>query len=174
MQVIRDELTAVRDQYADPRRTEIIESQLDLTLEDLISEEDVVVTLSHAGYAKSQPLSAYRAQRRGGKGKSATAVKDEDFVDRLLIANTHDTILCFSSAGKVYWLKVYQIPQAGRGRITSYNVCYTKLLRLPLPLSGGERHALQSLPRGPGGGGGAQRGRLLPRGGHRQGRNNFV
>ena len=115
MQVIRDELTAVRDQYADPRRTEIIESQLDLTLEDLISEEDVVVTLSHAGYAKSQPLSAYRAQRRGGKGKSATAVKDEDFVDRLLIANTHDTILCFSSAGKVYWLKVYQIPQAGRG-----------------------------------------------------------
>lgn len=115
LEVIREELTQIRDQYADVRRTEILESQLDLTLEDLISEEDVVVTLSHSGYAKSQPLAAYRAQRRGGKGKSATAVKDEDFVDRLLIANTHDTILCFSSAGKVYWLKVYQIPQAGRG-----------------------------------------------------------
>ncbi|MDD3449323.1 MAG: DNA gyrase subunit A [Gammaproteobacteria bacterium] len=115
LEVIREELTQIREQYADVRRTEILESQLDLTLEDLISEEDVVVTLSHSGYAKSQPLAAYRAQRRGGKGKSATAVKDEDFVDRLLIANTHDTILCFSSAGKVYWLKVYQIPQAGRG-----------------------------------------------------------
>jgi DNA gyrase subunit A len=115
LEVIRGELTQIRDQYADTRRTEILESQLDLTLEDLISEEDVVVTLSHSGYAKSQPLAAYRAQRRGGKGKSATAVKDEDFVDRLLIANTHDTILCFSSVGKVYWLKVYQIPQAGRG-----------------------------------------------------------
>ncbi|MGH8370515.1 MAG: DNA gyrase C-terminal beta-propeller domain-containing protein, partial [Gammaproteobacteria bacterium] len=85
------------------------------TIEDLIDEEDVVVTLSHAGYAKSQPVSSYRAQRRGGRGKAATTVKDEDFIDNLFIANTHDTVLCFSSIGKVYWLKVYQFPQAGRG-----------------------------------------------------------
>ena len=88
---------------------------LDLTLEDLITEEDVVVTLSHAGYAKSQPLTDYRAQRRGGRGKSAADVKEEDFIDKLFIASTHDTILCFSSRGKVYWLKVYELPQAGRG-----------------------------------------------------------
>ncbi len=132
LEVIRGELTQIRDQYADTRRTEILESQLDLTLEDLISEEDVVVTLSHTGYAKAQPLADYRAQRRGGRGKSATAVKDEDFVDRLLIANTHDTILCFSSAGKVYWLKVYQLPQAGRG-------ARGKPLVNLLPLTEGER-----------------------------------
>ncbi len=115
MRVIRDELIAVRDQYANARRTEIRESQVDLKLEDLIAEEDVVVTLSHAGYAKAQPASDYRAQRRGGRGKSATAMKEEDFVDKLFVANTHDTILCFSNRGKVYWLKVYEIPQAGRG-----------------------------------------------------------
>lgn len=115
MQVIRDELTAVRDEYSDERRTEIVADQSDLTLEDLITEEDVVVTLSHAGYAKAQPVSMYRAQGRGGRGKAATAVKDEDFVDKLFIASTHDTILCFSSRGKAYWLKVYQLPQAGRG-----------------------------------------------------------
>ena len=115
MRVIRDELIAVRDQYANARRTEIRESQVDLKLEDLIAEEDVVVTLSHAGYAKAQPVSDYRAQRRGGRGKSATAMKEEDFVDKLFVANTHDTILCFSNRGKVYWLKVYEIPQAGRG-----------------------------------------------------------
>ncbi|MGD8377989.1 MAG: DNA gyrase subunit A [Gammaproteobacteria bacterium] len=114
-QVIRDELVEIRDQYGDDRRTEIHEDHSDLTLEDLISEEDVVVTLSHAGYAKAQPLDSYRAQRRGGRGKAATSVKDEDFVDKLFVANTHDTILCFSSRGKVYWLKVYQLPQAGRG-----------------------------------------------------------
>ncbi len=114
MQVIRDELTAIVEQYGDERRTEILEDQLDLTMEDLITEEDVVVTLSHAGYAKAQPLDAYQAQRRGGKGKTATATKDEDFVDRLFVASTHDTILCFSSRGRVYWLKVYQLPQAGR------------------------------------------------------------
>ncbi|MGD8575410.1 MAG: DNA gyrase subunit A, partial [Gammaproteobacteria bacterium] len=111
-QVIRDELVEIRDQYGDDRRTEIHEDHSDLTLEDLISEEDVVVTLSHAGYAKAQPLDSYRAQRRGGRGKAATSVKDEDFVDKLFVANTHDTILCFSSRGKVYWLKVYQLPQA--------------------------------------------------------------
>jgi DNA gyrase subunit A len=115
MRVIRDELVAVRDQFANARRTEIRESQVDLRLEDLIAEEDVVVTLSHAGYAKAQPISDYRAQRRGGRGKSATAMKEEDFVDKLFVANTHDTILCFSNRGKVYWLKVYEIPQAGRG-----------------------------------------------------------
>ncbi len=114
MQVIREELDAIRDQYGDERRTEILIDHLDLTLEDLITPEDVVVTLSHGGYAKAQPLSQYQAQRRGGKGKSATTTKDEDFVDKLFVANTHDTVLCFSSRGKVYWLKVYELPQAGR------------------------------------------------------------
>jgi len=114
MQVIRDELQELLDQFGDERRTEILTDHLDLTLEDLITEEDVVVTLSHTGYAKSQPLTDYRAQRRGGRGKSATSVKEEDFIDKLFIASTHDTILCFSSRGKVYWLKVYELPQAGR------------------------------------------------------------
>src|SRR3990167_5789048 len=101
--------------FGDARRTEIVASQLDLTIEDLIPEEDRVVTISHAGYAKCQPLVDYQAQRRGGTGRSATAVKEEDFVERLLVASTHATILCFTSAGKVYWLKTYQIPLAGRG-----------------------------------------------------------
>ena len=114
MQVIRDELQELLDQFGDERRTEILTDHLDLTLEDLITEEDVVVTLSHTGYAKSQPLTDYRAQRRGGRGKSAAGVKEEDFIDKLFIASTHDTILCFSSRGKVYWLKVYELPQAGR------------------------------------------------------------
>ena len=112
--VVRDELVSVRDEYGDERRTEIVESQLDLTMEDLISEEDRVVTISQNGYAKSQPLTDYSAQRRGGTGKAAATVKDEDFVEHLLIANTHDTLLCFSSVGKVYWLKVFQIPVASR------------------------------------------------------------
>ncbi|MBT4212241.1 MAG: DNA gyrase subunit A [Porticoccaceae bacterium] len=114
MTVIRDELEAVVEEFGDERRTEIIESQHDLTVEDLITEEDRVVTISHGGYAKTQPLSDYQAQRRGGMGKSATAVKDEDFVEHLLVASTHTTILCFTNLGKVYWLKVYQIPVAGR------------------------------------------------------------
>ncbi len=114
MQVIRDELLSMRDQYGDERRTEILQTRLDLTLEDLITEEEVVVTLSHEGYAKSQPLTDYRAQRRGGKGKSATSMKEEDFIDKLFVANTHDTILCFSSRGRVYWKKVYELPQASR------------------------------------------------------------
>jgi DNA gyrase subunit A len=119
MEVIRDELVEVRDQYGDARRTEIVADHRNLSMEDLIGEEDVVVTLSHAGYVKSQPLSTYRAQKRGGKGKTATSMKDEDFIDKLFIANTHDTLLCFSSYGKVYWLKVYELPQgtrAARGR----------------------------------------------------------
>ena len=114
MEVIRTELEEIRERYGDARRTEIIEDQLALTMEDLITEQDVVVTLSHAGYAKMQPLDAYRLQRRGGRGKSATAVRDEDFVDKLFIASTHDTLLCFSSLGRLYWLKVYELPQAGR------------------------------------------------------------
>ena len=114
MSVIKSELEEIRQQYGDERRTEINDAQADLTMEDLIPEENVVVTLSHAGYAKSQPLDTYRAQRRGGRGKAATSVKAEDFIEKLFVANTHDTILCFSSRGKVYWLKVYQLPQAGR------------------------------------------------------------
>ncbi len=114
MALICEELEKVIDDYGDDRRTEIVTSQMDLTIEDLITEEDRVVTISHGGYAKSQPLTDYQAQRRGGMGKSATAVKDEDFVEHLLVANTHDTILCFTNAGKVYWLKVFQIPVAGR------------------------------------------------------------
>jgi len=114
MQVIREELTQVRDQYGDNRRTEIMTTHLDLTLEDLITEEDVVVTLSHGGYVKSQPVGAYQAQKRGGRGKSSTSMKEEDFIEKLFVANTHDTILCFSTHGKVYWKKVYELPQASR------------------------------------------------------------
>ena len=132
MQVIRDELVEVLEQFGDERRTEILVDQLDLSMEDLITEEDVVVTLSHAGYAKSQPLSDYRAQRRGGRGKSATKIKEEDFIDKLFIASTHDTILCFSSSGKAYWLKVYQLPQAGR-------LARGKPIVNLLPLEEGER-----------------------------------
>jgi DNA gyrase subunit A len=113
--VIRKELLEIRDQYGDARRTRIEADESDLTIEDLITPQDVVVTLSHGGYAKAQPVSEYRAQGRGGRGKSATAVKDEDFVDKLFVANTHDTLLCFSNLGQLYWLKVYRLPQAGRG-----------------------------------------------------------
>lgn len=114
MEVIREELEAIKEEYADERRTEIVIDQLSLSEEDFITEEDVVVTMSHEGYVKSQRLEDYQAQRRGGRGKSATTTKEEDFVDQLIVANTHDTILCFSSAGKVYWLKVYQLPIASR------------------------------------------------------------
>jgi DNA gyrase subunit A len=114
MQVIHDELLAIKTQFGDERRTEIIDSSGDFCLEDLLPEEELVVTLSHEGYAKSQPVALYQAQHRGGKGKSATNVKEEDFIERVLVANSHDTILCFSSAGKVYWLKTYQLPQASR------------------------------------------------------------
>jgi len=113
-EVIRNELIEVREQYGDERRTEINRDHLDLTTEDLIEPQDVVVTLSHAGYAKSQPVTEYQVQRRGGRGKSATAVKDEDFIETLFVAHTHDTLLCFSNRGQVYWLKVYELPQAGR------------------------------------------------------------
>jgi DNA gyrase subunit A len=115
LEVIKTELVEIRDSYGDARRTEINEDHTDLQDEDLIPQEEVVVTLSHGGYAKAQPIDVYRAQRRGGRGRSAAKVKDEDFIDKLFVANTHDTILCFSSRGKMYWLKVYKVPQASRG-----------------------------------------------------------
>ncbi len=114
MQVIRDELTEIKSNFGSPRVTEILESKIDLTLEDLIAQEERVVTLSHAGYVKAQSLGDYHAQRRGGKGKAATKMKDEDFVDQLFIANSHDTVLCFSSTGQVHWFKVYELPMASR------------------------------------------------------------
>jgi DNA gyrase subunit A len=115
LDVIRGELEAIREQYGDARRSEILTSELDMCMEDLITEEDVVVTFSHEGYAKCQSLDTYNTQRRGGRGKSATQVKEEDFIEKLFVANTHDTLLCFSSRGKMYWLKVYQMPMASRG-----------------------------------------------------------
>lgn len=114
-EVIREELELVKTNFNDERRTEITAASSDINLEDLIAQEDVVVTLSHEGYVKYQPLTDYEAQRRGGKGKSATKMKEDDFIERLLVANTHDTILCFSSRGRLYWLKVYQLPEASRG-----------------------------------------------------------
>jgi DNA gyrase subunit A len=132
LQVIRDELDDIRSRYGDERRTEIVQDHTDLQDEDLIPEEDVVVTLSHGGYAKAQPIGTYQAQRRGGRGRSATRVKDEDFIEKLFVANTHDTILCFSSRGKVYWLKVYQVPMASRGS-------RGKPIVNLLPLEAGER-----------------------------------
>ena len=115
LSVIRTELIDVREAFGDDRRTEIVQDHSDLQVEDLIPDEEVVVTLSHGGYAKAQSVDVYQAQRRGGRGRSATKVKDEDFVDKLFVASTHDTVLCFSSRGKMYWLKVYQVPQASRG-----------------------------------------------------------
>ena len=114
MQIIRDELAAIQKEFGDARRTEIVNAGAEFNREDLIPSEDVVVTFSHEGYAKTQALSTYDAQRRGGRGKVATSVKEEDFIEHLLIANTHDTLLCFSSAGKAYWLKAYQLPQGSR------------------------------------------------------------
>jgi len=115
LEVIRGELEAVKAEFGDARRTEIQHSQEDLNVLDLIAPEDVVVTLSHTGYIKRQPASTYRAQKRGGKGRSASALKDEDFVEQLWVVNTHDTLLTFTSTGRVYWLKVYQMPDAGPG-----------------------------------------------------------
>ncbi|MBV7434929.1 DNA gyrase subunit A [Cardiobacteriaceae bacterium TAE3-ERU3] len=114
VEVVREELEEIKAQFNDVRRTQILDTHLNLSLEDLIAEEERVITISHEGYIKAQPLDDYEAQRRGGKGRSVTAVKDEDFVEQLFVANTHDTMLCFSNKGKVYWLKVYELPQAGR------------------------------------------------------------
>ncbi|NUR22520.1 DNA gyrase subunit A [Frateuria sp.] len=115
LKVIREELEVIKAEYGDERRTEIQHSQEDLNVLDLIAPEDMVVTLSHTGYVKRQPASTYRAQKRGGKGRSASALKDEDFVEQLWVVNTHDTLLTFTSTGRVYWLKVYQMPEAGPG-----------------------------------------------------------
>jgi DNA gyrase subunit A len=113
-EIIKDELKQTRDQFNDERRSEIVTNAEDLSMEDLIAPEDVVVTLSHSGYVKAQPLADYRAQKRGGRGKQATATKEDDFIDNLFIANTHDYVLCFSSRGQLYWIKVYNVPQGGR------------------------------------------------------------
>jgi DNA gyrase subunit A len=130
--VIREELIEIVEEFGDERLTEITDSTHDLKVEDLITEEDRVVTISHGGYAKTQPLTDYQAQRRGGTGRSATAVKDADFVEHLLIASTHATILCFSNLGKVYWLRVFHIPLASR------NSRGRPMVNL-LPLDEGER-----------------------------------
>ncbi len=130
--VIREELVEIRERYGDGRRTEILEEEGDLDMEDLITEEDVVVTLSHAGYAKYQAMDTYRVQRRGGRGKAAASVRQEDFVDKLFVASTHDTLLCFSTRGKVYWLKVYRLPEAGR-------IARGRPIVNMLPLEEGER-----------------------------------
>ena len=112
--IIASDLTAVKNQFSDPRRSEVVLNTSEINLEDLIAPEDMVVTLSHTGYFKRQPLTDYRAQRRGGRGKQATAMKDEDFVDQLFVANTHDTVLCFSNRGRCYWLRVYEVPEGTR------------------------------------------------------------
>ncbi|MEY4768704.1 MAG: hypothetical protein RL637_1343 [Pseudomonadota bacterium] len=132
MLMVKKELSDIKNEYTDSRRTQILQDQLNLSAEDLITEEDLVVTMSHQGYVKTQPLSDYKAQHRGGRGKSATATKEEDFIDKLFIANTHDTILCFSSLGKVYWLKVYELPLASRA---SRGKPFVNLL----PLENGEK-----------------------------------
>jgi len=132
MEIIREELEAVRDEFGDERRTEITAATHDIDIEDLIEREDVVVTLSREGYVKYQKLSDYEAQRRGGKGKSATKMKGEDFIEKLLVANTHDHILCFSTRGRLYWLKVYQLPLASR------NARGRPIVNI-LPLEEGER-----------------------------------
>ncbi|MES2369332.1 MAG: DNA gyrase subunit A [Pseudomonadota bacterium] len=113
-QIIREELTQVQEQFGDARRSTIVENAQDMSMEDLIKPEEMVVTLSHGGYMKSQPIDDYRAQKRGGRGKQAAGTKDEDFIEKMFIANTHDYILCFSNRGRLYWLKVYNVPQGGR------------------------------------------------------------
>ena len=114
LKIIVGELTEIRDKFGDKRRSEIVAQGVDLSLEDLIAPEDMIVTMSHGGYMKAQPVAEYRAQRRGGRGKQATGTKEDDFIDHLFIANTHDFILCFSNRGRVYWLKVYNVPQGSR------------------------------------------------------------
>ena len=113
-QIIREELTQIQEQFGDGRRSAIVENAQDMSMEDLIKPEEMVVTLSHGGYMKSQPIDDYRAQKRGGRGKQAAGTKDEDFIEKMFVANTHDYILCFSNRGRLYWLKVYNVPQGGR------------------------------------------------------------
>lgn len=155
LQVIRDELAEIKEEYGDERRTEIIANKRDLTMADLIPEEDLVLTISHGGYAKTQQLDVYQAQRRGGKGKSAAQVKDDDYVEHLMIANSHDTILCFTDEGKVFWLKVYDIPQAGRnakGRpmVNALNLAEGERITaiLPLPEYTGDQFIFMATSKG--------------------------
>ena len=155
LQVIRDELAAIKEEYGDERRTEIIANKRDLTMADLIPEEDLVLTISHGGYAKTQQLDVYQAQRRGGKGKSAASVKDDDYVEHLMIANSHDTVLCFTDAGKVFWLKVYDIPQAsrnakGRPMVNVVNLAEDERITaiLPLPEFTGEEFIFMATSKG--------------------------
>ena len=131
-QIIREELTQISDQFGDKRRSAIVENAQDMSMEDLIKPEEMVVTLSHGGYMKSQPIDDYRAQKRGGRGKQAAGTKDEDFIEKMFIANTHDYILCFSNRGRLYWLKVYNVPQGGR------NARGKPIVNL-LPLEDGEK-----------------------------------
>lgn len=140
MEVIREELVEIREQFSDPRRSEIIASRMDFEMEDLIADEDMVITISHGGYAKSQSLDVYQAQKRGGKGKAATQVKDEDYVAHLFVASTHTTLMCFTNLGKVYWLRVWEIPTAGRtakGRplINILNLSAEERVTAVLPIS---------------------------------------
>ncbi len=114
--IIETELDEIKAQYGDDRRSEIIEDAFDLSIEDLITPQDLVVTISNTGYIKAQVLDEYRAQRRGGRGKQAMTAKEDDFIEQMFVANTHDNILCFSSRGQVYWLKVYEVPQAKQGK----------------------------------------------------------
>ena len=130
--IIRDELTPIREQFGDARRSAIVENAQDMSMEDLIKPEEMVVTLSHGGYMKTQPLDDYRAQKRGGRGKQAAGTKDEDFIEKMFVANTHDFILCFSNRGRLYWLKVYNVPQGGR------NARGKPIVNL-LPLEDGEK-----------------------------------
>ncbi len=114
MAIIADELGSIREEFGDARRSEIVTVAEDISLEDLIAPQDMVVTFSHSGYVKSQPLADYRAQRRGGRGRMAAATKEDDFIERLFVAHSHDNLLCFSSRGRLYWLKVYEVPQGSR------------------------------------------------------------
>ena len=155
MEVIRGELVEISEQYSDARRSEIIASRLDFEMKDLIADEDMVITISHSGYAKAQPLADYHAQRRGGKGKIATQVKDEDHVAHLFVASMHMTLMCFTSTGKVYWLKVWEIPQAGRtakGRplINILNLGADERVTAVLPMEAhdGERFVFMATARG--------------------------
>src|SRR5207344_452252 len=142
--VVRDELAGIQEQFGDKRRSEIVAQGVDLSLEDLIAPEDMVVTMSHGGYMKAQPIAEYRAQKRGGRGRQATATKEDDFIDQLFIANTHDYILCFSNRGRVYWLKVWEVPQGtrnsrGRPIVNMFPLQQGEKVNVVLPLTDGFR-----------------------------------
>jgi len=143
--IIADELLALKSEFGDARRSEIVRSAQDLMTEDLIAREDMVVTLSHTGYIKSQPLTDYRAQKRGGRGKQAAAMREDDWIDQLFIANTHDTILCFSNRGRLYWLKVWEVPQGartarGKPIVNMFPLAEDEKITVVLPISEYDAH----------------------------------